>query len=83
MITNAVDAAIGSGCHGTLDEAIRVIDEHFDANRSRAKGSRGIPAVVRGFTEKERGTGHVQPDYSATIPQLGRTERPGVPPRRR
>jgi hypothetical protein len=35
MITDLVDAAIGSGCYGALDEAVRVIDEHFDADRPR------------------------------------------------
>jgi hypothetical protein len=61
MITDLVDAAIGSGCYGALDEAVRVIDEHFDADRARAKCGGGVPAVVLGFTEKECGAGNVQP----------------------
>src|ERR1022692_5213892 len=68
VITDLVDAAVGSSRHGALDEAVRIVDEYLDPDRSRAKGSRGVPAVVLGLAEKERGTGNSQADHATKIP---------------
>ena len=46
VITDLVDAAVGSSRHGAFDEAIRVNYEHLDPDRSRAKDSRGVPTVL-------------------------------------
>ncbi len=61
VVTDLVDAAVGSGRHGAIDEAVRVIDEHLDPDRPRANSGRGVPAVVLGLAEEERGTGKVSP----------------------
>lgn len=81
VVTYLVDAAIGSSCHGAFYKAVRVIDKHLDPDCSRAKGGRGVPAVVLGFAQKERSAGHGQPNDAAKVPQFGCTECPGVPPR--
>ena len=86
VIADPVDTAIGSSRHGAFDEAVRVIDEHLNPDRSRTEGSRGVPAVVLGFAEKERRIGNGQSDDAAKAPQLCRTKRLRVPsarPRRR
>jgi hypothetical protein len=70
VITDPVDAAVGSSRHGAFDEAIRVIYEHLDPDRSRAKDSRGVPAVVLRLAEKERATGNGQPHHAAKVPQF-------------
>jgi len=55
VITDLVDAAVGSSRHGAFDEAIRVIYEHLDPDRSRAKDSRGCPN--RSFSGSPRKNG--------------------------
>lgn len=65
VIADPVDAAIGSSRHGAFDEAVRVIDEHLNPDRSRTEGSRGVPAVVLGFAEKERRTGSTALSHQA------------------
>jgi hypothetical protein len=48
VIADLVDAALGPRPHGALDEGIRIINEDLDPDRSRAKRSWEVPAVVLG-----------------------------------
>src|SRR6516225_12037587 len=61
VVTDLVDTAVGASGHGAVDEAVRVLDEHLDPDRPRAKGGRCVPTVALGFAEEERGTGDGQP----------------------
>ena len=61
VITDLVDATVGTGLDGPVDEAVGIVDEYLNPDGSRAKGSRGVPAVVLGLAEKERAPATVSP----------------------
>jgi hypothetical protein len=71
VVANLVDAAVRSGGHGPLDEAVGVVDEDLDARRSCAKCGWGVSAAVRGLAEEERCSLDSQSHDAAELPQLG------------
>src|SRR5215475_11180888 len=79
VVANFVDGAVGSEGNGTLDEVVRIVDEHLDAYRSGAGHIRCIPPIVFGLAEKDRRALDAQPDHAAEVPELRGAERLRVP----
>src|SRR6266542_941758 len=83
VVADLVDAAICSGCHGTFDETVWVVNEDFHPHRSRTTRGRSVPAVVRRFAQEEWGSLDGEPHDAAEVPQFDGSKALCIPPRGR